>query len=166
MANIKSKHGIKAMNRVTALKLYASLMWTHGLIQEGWKPVLNTRTSQRLGCCNYGKKTLDVSAWHVDNGTDEAVKDTMLHEIAHALAGPRTGHGAKWQEVCRRIGANPQQYASSADRNKNLPYTLALVNDDGSITKLSRQTARRTSLKGKMLRDQPHTLNRLMWVES
>ena len=35
----------------------------------------------------------------------------LLHEIAHALAGPRTGHGAVWREIAERIGARPEVLA-------------------------------------------------------
>lgn len=41
------------------------------------------------------------------NGEQE-VRDTILHEIAHALA-PRAGHGPKWRAICRQIGAEPKR---------------------------------------------------------
>ena len=154
------------MNRTAAIKMYASLMWEHGLIQEGWKPKLNSRSKCRLGACHYRNKTLDISVWHVDNGTDEAIKDTMLHEIAHAIAGHRAGHGPDWQAVCRRIGAKPEQYAGEEDSNKNLPWRLAVRNEDGTITPLSRIGARRTDVSRKMVRGKPETLGRLIWIEN
>jgi predicted SprT family Zn-dependent metalloprotease len=30
-----------------------------------------------------------------------------MHEIAHALVGPKHGHDDIWKTVCRRIGARP-----------------------------------------------------------
>jgi len=36
----------------------------------------------------------------------EQVRDTILHEIAHALT-PGDGHGAKWKAACIAIGAKP-----------------------------------------------------------
>ena len=39
------------------------------------------------------------------NNIDE-VRDTILHEIAHALC-PKDGHGPRWRATCRRLGAKP-----------------------------------------------------------
>jgi hypothetical protein len=41
----------------------------------------------------------------------EEIRDTLLHEIAHAIAGHKAGHGAEWKAVCRRIGAKPNPKA-------------------------------------------------------
>ena len=41
----------------------------------------------------------------------------LLHEIAHALAGVKHGHGPAWKAVCRRIGADPTRL----DRTATLP---------------------------------------------
>ena len=40
---------------------------------------------------------------------DEEVYDTLLHEIAHALAGPGAGHGPVWKAICIKIGAKPHR---------------------------------------------------------
>jgi hypothetical protein len=37
---------------------------------------------------------------------EREVRDTILHEIAHALAPPGAGHGAKWQAVALSIGCS------------------------------------------------------------
>lgn len=34
----------------------------------------------------------------------DAVRDTLLHELAHALAGVRDGHGRTWRRACRALG--------------------------------------------------------------
>jgi predicted SprT family Zn-dependent metalloprotease len=35
------------------------------------------------------------------------VRETILHEIAHALAGPKVrAHGREWGEIALRIGCN------------------------------------------------------------
>jgi plasmid stabilization system protein ParE len=34
------------------------------------------------------------------------VRDTILHEVAHALAGPKAKHGPVWREVAVRIGCS------------------------------------------------------------
>lgn len=153
------------MNRTAALKMYASLMWEHGLIKEGWKPKLNSRASRRLGACHYRNKTLDISVWHVDNGTDEAIKDTMLHEIAHAIAGHAAGHGPEWKAVCVRIGARPEQYADEADANEP-KWRLAYKRPDGSVELLACRRHRRTDMRGRQIRGRPETKNCLIWIEN
>src|SRR5271157_2250772 len=35
------------------------------------------------------------------------VEDTIRHEIAHALAGHKAGHGPEWKGMCKRTGAKP-----------------------------------------------------------
>ncbi len=39
----------------------------------------------------------------------EFCKDTILHEIAHALAGYDAGHGKEWRKKCVEIGAVPYE---------------------------------------------------------
>lgn len=38
----------------------------------------------------------------------DEVRNTILHEIAHFLAGWSAGHGPAWREACRRVGARPE----------------------------------------------------------
>ena len=43
------------------------------------------------------------------------VTDTILHEIAHALAGPGAGHGPAWKATASRLGATPKSCAPESD---------------------------------------------------
>ena len=62
-------------------------------------------------------RTTAGRAWHVFRRIDlnphlfwehpEELRDTVLHEVAHLLAGPRKGHGAEWKRICLKIGARP-----------------------------------------------------------
>lgn len=68
------------------------------------------RSVRRAGCCHHRTKTISLSYHYVnanlaDNPDD--VRDTVLHEIAHALAGPGEGHGQVRKDICVRIGARP-----------------------------------------------------------
>lgn len=90
------------------------LMAEHGL--GGWTFRFN-RAKRCLGLCVYGPKRIELS-WHFVRRNDEAaVRDTVLHEIAHALAGPKAGHGPKWKAMCRRVGAKPER----CDREAAMP---------------------------------------------
>jgi predicted SprT family Zn-dependent metalloprotease len=35
---------------------------------------------------------------------DAKFKNTVLHEIAHAIAGPEAGHGSQWKRIAHQIG--------------------------------------------------------------
>ncbi|MFO0801887.1 MAG: SprT family zinc-dependent metalloprotease [Gemmataceae bacterium] len=66
------------------------------------------RSKRRLGLCDYRAQCIEIAAYYAYFTPDDAVKDTLLHEIAHALAGPGAGHGPKWRAVAKRIGATPK----------------------------------------------------------
>ena len=36
------------------------------------------------------------------------IKDTILHEIAHAIVGPGHGHDAAWRAVAINLGVHPR----------------------------------------------------------
>ena len=45
------------------------------------------------------------------------VEDTIRHEIAHALAGHKAGHGPEWKAVCLHTGAKPVRCYDHQDVN-------------------------------------------------
>ena len=49
-----------------------------------------------------------ISRTHALEGSEEQIRDTVLHEIAHAIAGHEAGHGPLWKATARRIGATPR----------------------------------------------------------
>ena len=49
-----------------------------------------------------------IGRGHALEGNEEEIRDTVLHEIAHAIAGPEAGHGPLWKATARRIGATPR----------------------------------------------------------
>lgn len=92
------------MKKFEAHLLAAQLMKEHGLV--GWKFRVDTKTSRRRGCCKYSSRTISVSEWYLGSD-DSMVRDTILHEIAHALIPPSHGHDELWKAVARRVGALP-----------------------------------------------------------
>jgi predicted SprT family Zn-dependent metalloprotease len=96
------------MDMADAEKLATQLMHQHGL--DGWQFKWD-RATKRLGSCNYTRKRITLSAHQTKNRQELEVKDTILHEIAHALLPPRTGHGKLWKAKCVEIGAKPQRCA-------------------------------------------------------
>src|SRR5580658_9496690 len=65
-------------------------------------------TKRRLGVCKHATKRIEIAEYYALNNPPETVLDTLLHEIAHALAGPGARHGPVWKEVAVRIGAVPR----------------------------------------------------------
>lgn len=95
-----------AMNPMDAARLARDLMDAHGLLD--WQFRFNNRKSS-LGLCQYHAQRIELSRYLVRDNDEPAVRDTLLHEIAHALAGPDAGHGPRWKAMCRRIGARPER---------------------------------------------------------
>jgi hypothetical protein len=63
----------------------------------------------RFGLCDYGKKTIQLSTYLTQAIPMSEVKDTLLHEIAHALTPNDGGHGKQWMDMCVKIGAKPER---------------------------------------------------------
>ena len=70
-----------------------------------------SRGRKTIGLCSYSDKTIYISKYHIDNDSYDDVRDTIIHEIAHAL-NPRDGHGDKWRETAISLGGTGDQYHS------------------------------------------------------
>ena len=71
----------------------------HGLHEWsfGW-----AKTKRRQGACNYRSKRIEIAEYYATHNPPEKVLDTLLHEIAHALAGPKARHGPVWKAVAKK----------------------------------------------------------------
>lgn len=58
----------------------------------------------RVGVCKHTRKLIALSNIHCLEHQAEDVWDTVLHEIAHALVGPKVGHGSQWVKMAKAIG--------------------------------------------------------------
>jgi predicted SprT family Zn-dependent metalloprotease len=90
-----------------ARKLAQELMRLHKLPPQ-WSFAFD-RSKVRFGKCNYGKQQISLSRHLVELNSEEEVRDTILHEIAHALAPRGAGHGPVWQSLALSIGCNGQR---------------------------------------------------------
>lgn len=61
------------------------------------------------GQCNYREKKIIVSSILTLLNDKENFIDTVLHEIAHALAPAREHHGRIWKKICIQIGCRPER---------------------------------------------------------
>lgn len=99
------------MNPVEAARFAQELVADYGL--EGWRVELDGAV-RRFGCCHYSHKLITLSNHLIKLNDQAVVLDTILHEIAHALAGPRAGHGPEWKRLARSIGCSTERCYSSA----------------------------------------------------
>lgn len=81
--------------------------WAEALIalhlDNSWSFAFD-RATRRAGLCDFGRKRISVSRHLAERFDDDAIHQTLLHEVAHALAGPGTGHGAEWRRIARDLG--------------------------------------------------------------
>jgi predicted SprT family Zn-dependent metalloprotease len=68
----------------------------------------------RCGACFHKRRKITLSRHYVRMNAESEVRDTILHEIAHALAGREAGHGLRWKSWAAAIGATPERCRSNA----------------------------------------------------
>lgn len=81
----------------------ASYGWTFG-----W-----CRSKRSLGWCKPDKRTIELSPYFLHE-PEEKLRNTILHEIAHALAGCHNGHNEEWKRWCVIVGAKPERCSKDA----------------------------------------------------
>ncbi len=91
-------------NKFQCIKKLAIKLFKNNKIQN-WKFEFDN-ARRRAGLCNYRKKTISLSKYYVEYAELEHIKDTILHEIAHALIGPRNGHNYLWKKTAISIGCS------------------------------------------------------------
>lgn len=89
-----------------AYAMATQLLRQHGL--GDWHVVFD-RAKTRAGVCRSDARQIGLSAALTRLHAEPEVRDTVLHEIAHALVGPRHGHDTVWQAAALRIGCSAQR---------------------------------------------------------
>ncbi len=92
------------MNLDHVATLAHELMAAHGLLPQ-WRFAFD-HAKRRAGACRHHDSTISVSRHLMELYSEELVRETLLHEIAHALAGPEHNHDAVWRRTARAIGSN------------------------------------------------------------
>jgi len=62
------------------------------------------RAKVRLGACHFARKKISISREFARLNSEKICRDLILHEIAHALCGPRVGHGKVFKKKLAEIG--------------------------------------------------------------
>lgn len=98
------------MDLDAAATLALSLMRRHGL--DGWMLAFDNAKT-RAGVCRHDRRQIGLSQPLTRLHSDDEVRDTLLHEIAHALVGPEHGHDGVWRAKARQIGSSGDRCISS-----------------------------------------------------
>lgn len=108
------------MDITEAASMARTLMNQHGL---GGVPFKWNRGKRLMGQCVFISdgftqrvREISLSQHFVPLLPEDEVRDIILHEIAHAIAGPKAGHGPVWRVTARRIGAQPVRCRAASQR--------------------------------------------------
>ena len=63
---------------------------------------MNTKRS--CARCSFRFRLIELNSTYIQFAPDDDIKNSILHEIAHAIAGPAAGHGWAWKIACRQVG--------------------------------------------------------------
>jgi len=69
-----------------------------------WILTFNNR-KRSFGVCDYTNREIQISKFLLPDMTEDNVRETLMHEIAHAYR-PRCGHNSKWRAFYVGIGGN------------------------------------------------------------
>ena len=84
----------------------------HDLLSKGWSFRFD-RAKRRFGCCFYSRKEITLSLELVKLNSEDEIRNTILHEIAHALVGKGHGHNWVWKMKAKEIGCTAERCYSS-----------------------------------------------------
>lgn len=77
---------------------------------------------KRLGVCKYDQQLISLSRYFVDLHSLDEIDQVMRHEIAHALAGSKAGHGPKWKKIASELGYNHVKISGDEIGNATARY--------------------------------------------
>lgn len=107
------------MNLSAAYAMGRALLDEHGL--EDWTLRFD-RAKTRAGVCRGGRREIGLSAPLARLHPPEEVRETLLHEIAHALVGTGHGHDAVWRRAVVAIGGSPRRCVDAAAPRPAAPW--------------------------------------------
>lgn len=90
------------MSNLDAIRTRAEALIAHHL-DESWTFRFD-HAKLRAGKCDFTRREISLSRYLAARHSDTENEQTLLHEIAHALAGHEAGHGAAWRRTARAIG--------------------------------------------------------------
>ena len=101
----------RTLTKPDLFRMTRDLMDHHGL--QHWE--IRIGSAKRIaGMCDPRKRRITMSFEIAKDWPIDQVRDTILHEIAHALTPKDRGHGKEWKAKCVEIGANPERCYDTA----------------------------------------------------
>ena len=76
----------------------------------------------RAGLCDFTHKRISVSKHLAARYEDDEIHQVLVHEVAHAIAGPQAGHGPKWKEIARDLGYDGKRTHDGSAANELAPW--------------------------------------------
>ena len=101
-----------------ARKLANDLMQEHGL--TNWTFYFDSSV-RRFGACHHGTRCISLSKALTELNDETQVRNTLLHEIAHALVGRGHGHDAVWRAKAIELGDDGKRCYDSNIVNRPAP---------------------------------------------
>jgi predicted SprT family Zn-dependent metalloprotease len=77
---------------------------------------------KRAGQCNFTQKRITVSRYLAATAEDDDIHQVLLHEVAHAMAGTKAGHGPRWKATAASIGYIGSRLYPGAIANDLAPW--------------------------------------------
>lgn len=109
-------------------------MHQHGLTQQGWRFEWDNHKS-RFGSARGGAyKVITLSKPLTYHRDYMSVRNTILHEIAHALVGPSMGHGPTWRAKALSIGCDGKRCSADTDAlSKVSKYKVVCMHESAHV---------------------------------
>lgn len=131
-----------------------------------------------FGTCYYGKKQIKIHMYLSQHQEASLVKDTILHEMAHAIDkekhGYSSGHGINWKKICNEIGCLGERTKSLDLDDRSIiksNYVMVLINADLSyeyvqpVHRITKKRPLNTIINGMyLINRKKETMNKLMIV--
>lgn len=125
----------------------------------GWNLTFNNR-KRALGICSYTKKEVQISLQFMTTCDEDRIRNTVAHEIAHALVGHKAGHNRVWRSTHRALGGDGQRCTDVGEENRP-KHSWELVNtlNNEVVATYHRKPSRNPATL--QLRGQPETFGKL-----
>ena len=123
---------------------------------------------RRAGICRVCQKQISISRWHVEHNTEEVIKDTILHEFAHAITYELhrdIGHGEKWKSVAKSIGTSPR--ATGVFEIPSSPWMLVTAcRKKQSVVKIAPRYRKNRNIKDYFIKGKPESKGQLYYLKT
>lgn len=97
----------------------------------------------RSGICRYRSRSITLSRHMVLLNDENIVRDTILHEIAHAIVGAGKGHGNEWLRKAVSIGCTGERCTSSDALVPEYPFMAHCPNCKKTVGRFRLPKSRR-----------------------